>query len=42
MPTGYAIRPALHDAILKRVDLSQNVNNVKADQSEQRKEDDRS
>jgi hypothetical protein len=41
MPTGYPIRPALHDAILKRVDLSQNVNNLETEQSEHQKEDER-
>jgi hypothetical protein len=40
--TGHAVRPALHDAILKRIDFSQNVNDVKANQSEQQKEDERS
>ncbi len=38
----HAVRPALHDAILKRIDFFQNVNDVKADQSKQQKEDDRS
>jgi hypothetical protein len=40
MATGHAVRPALHDAILKRVDLSANVNNLESEQSKQQKEDD--
>jgi hypothetical protein len=38
---GHAVRPPLHDAILKRVDLSQNVNNLETEQSEHQKEDER-